>query len=168
MDFIDKIHELATRIPSQIEHIQTEEATKNAFVLPFIAALGYNVFDPREVIPEFTADVGTKKGEKVDYAILIDGKPSILFECKWCGADLDKEHASQLSRYFSVTDTRFGVLTNGIVYRFYSDLENAKYNGQEAIPRDQSFRCRRVFSRRIEEIYKDVPSISMAFSTTSH
>jgi len=125
MDFIDKVHELATRIPSQIEHIQTEEATKNAFVLPFIAALGYNVFDPREVIPEFTADVGTKKGEKVDYAILIDGKPSILFECKWCGADLDKEHASQLCRYFSVTDTRFGVLTNGIVYRFYSDLEKA-------------------------------------------
>lgn len=123
MDFIDKIHELAARIPNQIEHIQTEEATKNAFVLPFITALGYNVFDPTEVVPEFTADVGTKKGEKVDYAVLIDGKPSILFECKWCGVDLDKEHASQLYRYFSVTDGRFGVLTNGIIYRFYSDLE---------------------------------------------
>lgn len=123
MDFIDKIHELAARIPNQIEHIQTEEATKNAFVLPFITALGYNVFDPTEVVPEFTADVGTKKGEKVDYAVLIEGKPSILFECKWCGVDLDKEHASQLYRYFSVTDGRFGVLTNGIIYRFYSDLE---------------------------------------------
>ncbi|HII07162.1 MAG TPA: restriction endonuclease, partial [Methanotrichaceae archaeon] len=123
MDFIDKIHELAARIPNQIEHIQTEEATKNALVLPFIAALGYNVFDPTEVVPEFTADVGTKKGEKVDYAVLMDENPIILFECKWCGANLDNEHSSQLYRYFSVTDGRFGVLTNGIIYRFYSDLE---------------------------------------------
>lgn len=132
MDFIDKINELAARIPNQIEHIQTEEATKNALVLPFIAALGYNVFDPTEVVPEFTADVGTKKGEKVDYAVLIDGKPSVLFECKWCGTDLEKEHANQLCRYFTVTDTRFGVLTNGIIYRFYSDLE--KSNRMDAKP----------------------------------
>ena len=95
MDFIDKIRELAARIPNKVEHIQTEEATKNALVLPFITALGYNVFDPTEVVPEFTADVGTKKGEKVDYAILMNGKPIILFECKWCGSDLEKVHASQ-------------------------------------------------------------------------
>lgn len=124
MDFIDKIHELAARIPSQLDHIQTEEATKNALILPFISALGYNVFDPREVVPEFVADVGEKKGEKVDYAIFIDGKPSILFECKWCGVDIDKGHAHQLNRYFTMTDARFGVLTNGIIYRFYSDLED--------------------------------------------
>ncbi len=74
-------------------------------------------------MPEFTADVGVKKGEKADYAILKDNKPIILFECKWCGADLDKVHASQLYRYFSVTEARFGVLTNGIIYRFYSDLD---------------------------------------------
>ena len=123
MDFIDKIREFASRIPNQLGHIQTEEATKNALVLPFITALGYNVFDPTEVVPEFTADIGTKKGEKVDYAVLKDGKPILLFECKWCGTDLEREHASQLYRYFSVTDGRFGVLTNGIIYRFYSDLE---------------------------------------------
>jgi predicted type IV restriction endonuclease len=92
--------------------------------MPFINALGYNVFDPTEVTPELIADVGTKKGEKVDYAIIINGQPTILFECKWCGSNLDKENASQLYRYFSVTPARFGVLTNGIVYRFYSDLEN--------------------------------------------
>jgi hypothetical protein len=80
MDLIDKLREVSLRIPAQIEHIQTEEATKNAFVLPFINALGYNVFDPMEVVPEFTADVGIKKGEKVDYAILKDGKPIILVE----------------------------------------------------------------------------------------
>lgn len=123
MDFIDKIRELSARIPKQLEHIQTEEATKNAFVMPFIGALGYDVFDPTEVTPELNADIGTKKGEKVDYAILKDGKPIILFECKWHGCDLSKEHASQLYRYFSVTTARFAVLTNGIVYWFYTDLE---------------------------------------------
>lgn len=123
MDFIDRIQELAARIPKQLEHIQTEEATKNALILPFIGALGYNVFDPTEVTPELNADVGVKKGEKVDYAILQDGEPVMLFECKWHGYDLDEAHKSQLYRYFSVTEARFGVLTNGVIYRFFTDLE---------------------------------------------
>jgi hypothetical protein len=123
MDFIDKIRELAARIPKQLDLIQTEEATKNALVMPFIAALGYNVFDPTEVTPELCADVGTKKGEKVDYAVLKDSKPIILFECKHHKADLAKEHASQLYRYFSVTEARFSVLTNGVLYWFYTDLD---------------------------------------------
>lgn len=123
MDFADKIKELSAQIQSQRSHIQTEEATKNALIMPFIGVLGYNVFNPTEVTPELHADVGLKKGEKVDYAILLDGKPIILFECKWHRADLNKEHASQLYRYFSVTEARFGVLTNGIQYRFFTDLE---------------------------------------------
>ncbi len=123
MDLIDELKALSSKVSKQISIIQTEEATKNAFVMPFISALGYNVFDPTEVTPELTADVGTKKGEKVDYALLEDGKPIMLFECKWCGTDLDKKHKSQLYRYFSVTEARFGVLTNGIIYRFYTDLE---------------------------------------------
>ena len=123
MDLIDRLRELSVRIPKQLEHIQTEEATKNALVMPFIAALGYNVFDPTEVTPELNADVGIKKGEKVDYAILREGKPIILFECKHHAADLSKTHASQLYRYFSVTAARFGVLTNGLSYWFYTDLE---------------------------------------------
>ena len=132
MDFIDRIRELATRIPKQLEHIQTEEATKNALIMPFISALGYNVFDPTEVTPELNADVGIKKGEKVDYAILREGKPIILFECKHHAADLSKVHASQLYRYFSVTEARFGVLTNGVVYWFYTDLDAA--NKMDAKP----------------------------------
>lgn len=123
MDFIDKIRELSALIPKQLAHIQTEEATKNALIMPFISALGYNVFDPTEVTPELCADVGVKKGEKVDYAILRDAKPIILFECKHHAADLGKVHASQLYRYFSVTEARFGVLTNGIMYWFFTDLE---------------------------------------------
>ncbi len=123
MDFVDKIQELIVKIPKQLEYTATEEATKNALVMPFINSLGYNVFDPTEVMPEFVADVGTKKGEKVDYAIMREGNPIMLIECKSSGTNLDNVHASQLFRYFSVTDSRIGVLTNGVIYKFYSDLE---------------------------------------------
>jgi len=123
MDFIDQIQVLASRIVKARDIIQTEEATKNAFVLPFIQALGYDVFNPLEVVPEFTADVGIKKGEKVDYAIFRDGKPIILFECKKCGGKLDRGCASQLYRYFSVTEARIGILTDGVIYQFFTDLE---------------------------------------------
>lgn len=123
MDFIDQLRALASRLANTKDMIQTEEATKNAMVMPFIQILGYNVFDPLEVTPELIADVGTKKGEKVDYAILQDGNPIMLFECKKSGGDLSINHASQLFRYFHVTAARFGVLTNGLVYRFFSDLE---------------------------------------------
>jgi hypothetical protein len=125
MEFIDHIRVVASRIPTHGSTLLTEEATKNALIMPFIMALGYNVFDPAEVTPEIVADIGVKKGEKVDYAILKDGKPVILFECKKCGADLGSVQASQLFRYFTVTDARFGILTNGVQYRFYSDLEQA-------------------------------------------
>lgn len=123
MDFIDQLRLLATRIANTKAVVQTEEATKNAMIMPFIQILGYNVFDPLEVTPELVADVGTKKGEKVDYAILRDGKPIILFECKKAGDDLSIKHAGQLFRYFHVTEARFGVLTNGLIYRFFTDLE---------------------------------------------
>ncbi len=123
MDFADKVQDLSRKIPKLAPNVHTEEATKNAMVMPFISMLGYDVFNPEEVTPELHADVGLKKGEKVDYAILRDGKPIILIECKWHGADLSNEHASQLYRYFSVTEARFSVLTNGIQYRFFTDLD---------------------------------------------
>ncbi len=69
MDFIDQLQELAAKAAKICDLLQTEEATKNALVMPFIKILGYDIFDPTEVIPEFIADVGIKKGEKVDYAI---------------------------------------------------------------------------------------------------
>jgi hypothetical protein len=124
MDLIDQLRQLSSSIANKKSLIQTEEATKTAMVMPFIQLLGYNVFDPGEVTPELVSDVGTKKGEKVDYAILRDSKPVILFECKKCGADLNINHAGQLFRYFHVTAARFGVLTNGLVYRFFTDLEH--------------------------------------------
>lgn len=122
MDFIDQVKQLSKRVESLKDSITTEEATKTSLIMPFFAALGYDVFNPQEFVPEFTADVGIKKGEKVDYAILKDGQPVILIECKWIGENLE-QHDSQLFRYFGTSSAKFGILTNGQIYRFYTDLE---------------------------------------------
>lgn len=151
MDLIDRIRELSTRIPAQVSHLSTEEATKTALIMPFIQALGYNIFDPTEVVPEFTADVGTKKGERVDYAIMRNGAPIMLFECKSAKANLDDAHASQLYRYFSVTPARFGILTNGIEYRFFGDLEAA--NRMDARPFFE-FNLTRFDDKSVDELKK--------------
>ncbi len=123
MSFEDDLTTLARRASQLLDHVETEEATKNALVMPFIQVLGYDVFDPAEVVPEFSADVGTRRAEKVDYAIMSDGKPILLLECKNVTANLADQQVSQLFRYFSVTDARIGILTNGIVYQFFSDIE---------------------------------------------
>lgn len=124
MDLIDKLSDLAKRVNKQRTNVKTEEAAKTAFVLPFLQTLGYDIFDPDEVIPEYTADVLDKKGEKVDYAIQLNEKIQLLIECKQIGSSLEVKHAPQLYRYFStLPDTRFGVLTDGIRYLFFSDLD---------------------------------------------
>ena len=123
-EFNEQIKQFANRVKQLQPNIQTEEATKMSMVIPFFQLLGYDVFNPAEFCPEYTADVGIKKGEKVDYSIMEDGKPLILIECKWCGEALDK-HGSQLFRYYGTTPAKFGILTNGMVYRFYTDLEES-------------------------------------------
>lgn len=123
MDLIDRLNQIASKISKQKDSIATEEATKTAFIMPFISAFGYDVFDPEEVIPEFTADVGIKKGEKVDYAIRVNGKISILIECKMINSRLDAQYESQLHRYFHTTEARIAILTDGIIYKFYTDLD---------------------------------------------
>ena len=125
MPLEDDLRALSGRIPDFKDRISTEEATKQSLVLPFLQALGYNVFDPTEIEPEFTADVGIKQGEKVDYAVMSDGEPVILIECKKISDNLSSDHrVSQLYRYFGATSVRIGVLTNGMIYRFFSDLES--------------------------------------------
>lgn len=114
---------LSERIRSHSSAMLTEEAVKTAIVLPFLSALGYDVFDPSEVIPEFTADAVGKKGEKVDYAIKVNGEIRILIECKPITCELDKTHLSQLFRYFTVTPAKFAILTNGRIFHFHTDLE---------------------------------------------
>lgn len=124
MEFVERLNALSAKIEQQSSVIQTEEATKTAFVMPFInSVLGYDVFDPTEVTPEYICDVGTKKGEKIDYAIKKNGEIQILIECKKIGEPLNINHASQLFRYFHVTSARISILTNGRHYRFYTDLD---------------------------------------------
>jgi hypothetical protein len=122
-DLDTPIAALAERIREHSETIQTEEAVKTSVVLPFLRALGYDVFNPAEVVPEFTADTYGRRGEKVDYAIQRDGEIKLLVECKGLSTQLSDKHLGQLFRYFSVTKTRFALLTNGREYRFFSDLE---------------------------------------------
>jgi hypothetical protein len=122
MDFKDTIQQIVEKIAKQKDSIATEEATKNSFVMPVIAALGYDVFNPFEVVPEMDCDLVKRKGEKIDYAIMKDENPILLIECKHCKQNLNL-HDTQLQRYFVASKARFGVLTNGIEYRFYTDLE---------------------------------------------
>ncbi|KQR77833.1 type I restriction endonuclease [Rhizobium sp. Leaf341] len=119
----ESLRAISERVRSHSSTMVTEEAVKTAVVLPFLRALGYDVFDPSEVIPEFTADAVGKKGEKVDYALKIENDVRILIECKPISVALEKKHLDQLYRYFSVTNAKFAILTNGRTFNFYTDLE---------------------------------------------
>jgi hypothetical protein len=123
MDFADQIRGFIQTILKIKPNVLTEEATKVSMVIPLLQILGYNVFDPTEVIPEFVADFGIKKGEKVDYAIMINNEPLILLEAKHWDDSLDP-HTSQLVRYFTTTKAKFAILTNGIQYQFFTDLDD--------------------------------------------
>lgn len=126
MELIDSIKIIAQRFKASGNSIQTEEATKTSLILPFIQALGYDIFNPAEVTPEFTADIVDRKGEKIDFAIMSDNKPIMLIECKWSSAKLIPDNLGQLARYFMVVPARIGVLTNGLDYEFYSDIDEPK------------------------------------------
>jgi predicted type IV restriction endonuclease len=150
MDFKDQIKILGDRVSKLKDQISTEEATKNAFVMPFLQALGYDVFNPTEVVPEFISDIGLKKGEKIDYAIFMDGKPTILIECKHWSQNLSI-HDGQLLRYFHVSKAKFGLLTNGINYRFYSDLVDANKMDEKPF---LEFNIHEIKDNQVEELKK--------------
>lgn len=122
-DFGSKVQALAIRSKHASEHALTEEATKTAVIMPFIQALGFDLFDLNDVTPEFVADVGVKKGEKVDFALKIDGKPVILIEAKPISAALGSVQHSQLYRYFAVASVKVAILTNGRQLWFFSDTD---------------------------------------------
>jgi len=150
MDFKDLIKQIGDRVLKLKDQIHTEEATKNAFIMPFLQALGYDVFNPLEVVPEFISDIGLKKGEKIDYAIFKDGAPTILIECKHWAQNLSI-HDGQLLRYFHVSKAKFGLLTNGITYRFYSDLVDANKMDEKPF---LEFNISEIKDTQIEELKK--------------
>ncbi|MDO9551085.1 type I restriction endonuclease [Rhodonellum sp.] len=150
MDFKDQIKQLGERVNNLKGQIQTEEATKNAFIMPFLQVIGYDVFNPIEVVPEYITDIGTKKGEKIDYAIFKDGHPTILIECKHWAQNLNI-HDGQLLRYFHVSKAKFSLLTNGITYRFYSDLVEANKMDEKPF---LEFNINEIKDNQIEELKK--------------
>ncbi len=150
MDFKDLIKQIGDRVLKLKDQIQTEEATKNAFIMPFLQALGYDVFNPLEVVPEFVSDIGLKKGEKIDYAIFQNGNPTILVECKHWKQNLSI-HDGQLLRYFHVSKAKFGLLTNGISYRFYSDLVEPNKMDEKPF---LEFNIQEIKDNQIEELKK--------------
>ena len=163
MDFKDQIKQITDRVLKLKDQIQTEEATKNAFIMPFLQCLGYDVFNPLEVVPEYVTDIGTKKGEKIDYAIFKDNNPTILVECKHWAQNLNL-HDGQLLRYFHVSKAKFGLLTNGIVYRFYSDLVEANKMDEKPF---LEFNITEIKDNQIDELKKFHKTVFDAESITN-
>lgn len=149
-NFPEVIKTLSKRVQKIKNNIATEEATKTSIIMPFFQALNYDIFNPEEFLPEYVADVGIKKGEKVDYAILRDGEPVILVEAKSINETINK-HDSQLFRYFGTTKAKFAILTNGIHYRFYTDLE--EQNKMDKTPFFE-FNLLEIRENQINELYK--------------
>lgn len=166
MDFKDQIKQLSERIAKLKENTLTEEATKTAFIMPFLQTLGYDVFDPTEVVPEFTCDLGIKKGEKIDYAIHKEGQPIILIECKHWKEDLNS-HSSQLFRYYHASSAKFGVLTNGIIYRFYTDLIEKNKMDEKPFFEFNMERYRESQVDKLREFHKSYFNVETILNTAS-
>lgn len=167
MELINQLKELAKKVDELKDKIDTEESTKHAFTLPFINILGYDTFNPLEVIPEFTADLGLKKGEKVDYAIFQNGDPILIIECKHWKQNLDI-HNSQLFRYFHVSKTRFALLTNGIQYRFYTDLEESNKMDEKPFLDFEISKLKDSTVKEIEKFHKSKFDVSLIVDNASN
>lgn len=167
MDFIDQVKQFSKRVESLKDSLKTEEATKTAVVMPFFAMLGYDVFNPQEFVPEFTADVGIKKGEKVDYAILDEkGEAVVLIECKATTEKLEK-HDSQLFRYFGTSSAKFAILTNGIQYRFFTDIDDKNKMDETPFLEIDIFDVRENQVTELKRFCKGEFDIDSIFSTAS-
>ena len=150
MEFKELIKQIGEKVIKLKDQVQTEEATKSAFIMPFIQGLGYDLFNPLEVVPEFVTDFGAKNVEKVDYAILKDNQPVMIIECKNHLENLDK-HYTQTHKYFHLTKARFAVLTNGIQYNFYTDLDAANKMDEKPF---LSFDITNIKEQQIKELAK--------------
>ena len=167
MELYNQLKSLADKVEQLKDRIETEESTKHAFTLPFINILGYDTFNPTEVVPEFTADLGLKKGEKVDYAIFQNDQPILIVECKHWKQNLNI-HNSQLFRYFHVTKTRFALLTNGIQYRFYTDLEETNKMDEKPFLEFDITKLKESTAKEVEKFHKSKFDVSLIVDNASH
>ncbi|MCY4061787.1 MAG: type I restriction endonuclease [Chloroflexi bacterium] len=124
MDLIENLRAVSEEIRARRRYATNEATTRSYLIDPFIRALGYDPNEPNDVEPEFTADfVGSNR--RVDYALKKEGKPIIFVEFKTATRSLSFQNTVQLQHYFSTKlDVRFGIVTNGLEYRFYSDIDN--------------------------------------------
>ena len=133
MEFHNYIYTLSDRVLKNKDRCLTEEATKTSLILPFFTALGYDTSDPRIVIPEVKCAI--RGAERIDYVLASDGAYLMLVECKHWRENLDN-HVNQIEQYYHAGlrnfGTRIGVLTNGIEWRFFADIE--KQNMMDAEP----------------------------------
>jgi len=134
MGFTEDITKLSEQVRKRVDQVVGEEATKMALIVPFLNALGYDIYDPTEVMPEYVADFATKKAgqfEKVDYALAINGTIVMLVEAKARGQKAEA-HDGQLSRYFNgLIKTKVAIVTNGTEYRFFTDLRDKNFMDKE-------------------------------------
>ncbi|MBN2523085.1 MAG: type I restriction enzyme HsdR N-terminal domain-containing protein [Bacteroidales bacterium] len=163
-DHLKILNERATKLSGQL---QTEEAAKQALILPFLQALGYDIFNPAEILPEFTTDIGTKKGERIDYAIMANGKPVVLIECKACNDKLERNTIGQLLRYFHVSEAKFGILTNGLDYKFYTDLEQPNKMDEKPFMAINIMNIKEQDIVELKKFHKSVFNADTIFSTAS-
>lgn len=166
LDFIDQVKQFSKRVESLKDSISTEEATKTSIIMPFFALLGYDIFNPEEFTPEYVADVGIKKGEKVDYAILQNGEPVVLIEAKAIDKKLNN-HSSQLYRYFGASQAKFAILTNGIQYRFYTDLEESNKMDPSPFLQIDLFNLKNFQIEELKKFQKSAFSISNILDSAS-
>ena len=150
MEFKEQIKQLGDKVLKLKDQVKTEEATKSAFVVPFIRILGYDDSNPTEVEPEFITDFGAKNVEKVDYAILKEGQSIMIIECKHHLENIEK-HYTQTHKYFHLTKARFAILTNGVQYNFYTDIDAANKMDEKPF---LSFDITSIKEQQIKELAK--------------
>ncbi|MBR2123853.1 MAG: type I restriction enzyme HsdR N-terminal domain-containing protein [Acetobacter sp.] len=132
-DFRQKLKNFAEHVQKQASHCSNEEATKQFLILPLFDLLGYDTRNPHEFAPECISDPSGKN--RVDYAILRNGKPVIALECKpYCCSHKDfVVGRGQLTGYYNSTVTiKIGILTDGMIYEFYVDSDNLNIMDSEA------------------------------------
>jgi hypothetical protein len=109
-----------------------EGTTVISLVTPMLRSLGYDTGDPDQVMSQYRAGLMGQKDNAVDYAIFTNGEPAIYIECKTLDHPFDKKDVSQLARYFGSTlSVKLGILTDGIRYRFYSDIDHKNVMDKE-------------------------------------
>ena len=120
-----KLSAFVSRARDVAPKCNSEATTKNFLIAPYIhEILGYNPFNPDHCIPEYSADI-KGAGDKVDYALLHNGKPIIIVEAKSIGT-IQPDHATpgQLNGYFVGCEAQFAALTDGLIWNWYRAKSN--------------------------------------------